>query len=146
MMRRFARQFRMCKKSERTDAIGDGDNHHAFVREAVAPVQGHCGRAVDVAATVDPDDHGQALGRGLYLCRCPDVEVETILTYRGWGLARHGYSGLHASRGKVIRFARSGPGCDRSGRMPTQVTDRWGCEWDAFVHVQPIFVEYRVCT
>src|ERR1700741_5217996 len=126
----LARQLRMGEKPERANSIGDRDNDHAFVREAVAPVQGHRGRSVDVPTAVNPDDHRKVLVPGLRWR--PDIEIKTILTHCRRCLTRHGHTNLHTGRGKCIRLTSPGPGCEMSWRPPTQAPDRRSSEWDAF--------------
>src|SRR5260370_33410441 len=50
VMRGLAGQLWMRKKAERAKSIRYGDNDYAFVREPVAPVQGHPGPSGDVPA------------------------------------------------------------------------------------------------
>src|SRR5258708_32413209 len=128
-MRSLVCQLWMRKKAEGTESIRDGDNDHAFVRELVAPIQGHRGRPVDVTPSVYPDNHRQA-----FMCafrRRPYVEVETILAHRRWRLTRHRHTSLHTSRRKHIRLTRSRPACHRSRNPPTQGAHRAGSQGTA---------------
>src|SRR5260370_36698617 len=112
----------MRKEAKRAKSIRDGDNDHAFVREPVAPVQGHRGRSVDVTPAIYPDDHWNVLLRALR--RGPDVKVKTIFTHDWRRLAWHRHTILHARRGKRISFTCANPGCDRCWCAPTQIADR----------------------
>jgi hypothetical protein len=52
---------------------------------------------------------------------------------------------LHARRRKRISFARASPGRNTRRRTPTQVAERRGGEWDAFVDLQSAFAHSGNC-
>ena len=109
------------RKPKRTEAIGDGHDDDAALRELVAPVERHRRRAVRIAAAVDPDHDGQAFSG----CprRRPDVQVEAVLARRGRRLARHRDAVLHARGCERVRLARALPRRDRPRLAPTQLAD-----------------------
>src|SRR6202008_4543454 len=128
---------------ERTKSIRDGDNNQSFLREPIAPVQGHRGRPVGVPPAVYPDQHRQAPMHAFR--RRPDVEVETIFTQGRGNLARHGHTNLHTRGGKRIRPTGAGPRCDWRWWPPPQITYRWGSEGNTFVDTQPVFAHPGYC-
>src|SRR5579863_565023 len=86
MMLGFFRQLGMREKSKNTQAVVDGDQHHALLRQGLTVETGRRSRPSLITARMNPNHHGAAIagccGGG------PDIEKKAVLTcvrrFRGW--------------------------------------------------------------
>jgi len=116
----------MSKKSERPESISDGNDDDAAFCQAVAPVQRHRCRSVNVTAAVNPHDNRQTLARCLR--RRPNIQVQAIFACDRRLFPRHGNASLHARWRERNSLSRSLPRRHRLRLTPAQLTERWSGE------------------
>ena len=130
-----ALEQRVGEIAERPEAVVDGDQHHAALRQP-RPVVGDVGAVADgQPAAVDPDEHRGAVVRPR---RRPDVQVEAVLVHAVDARVverphRGGQRVLHARRGRLRRVAHAVPRRRRLGGTPPQIAHRRGRERHAAV-------------
>ncbi len=114
-------EFGMREKAERTEAIVDGHDDDALLREGLAVGRGRCAGAAGVSAGVNPEQHGPFFGGRLR--GGPDVEVEAVLAHFGCGATTCAATagGLHAHGAEFIGFANAVPMRCRLRRAPAQL-------------------------
>ena len=119
-------QQRVGEIAERSQAVVDGDQHHAPLGQPRAVV-GDVGAVADrQPAAVDPDEHRGAVVRPR---RRPDVQVEAVLVHAVDARVverahRGGQRVLHARRRRLGRVAHALPGRRRLGGTPPQIAHR----------------------
>ena len=123
-------QQRVGEIAERAEAVVDGDQHHAALRQP-RPVVGDVGAVADgQPAAVDPNQHGGAVVRPR---RRPDVQVEAVLVHAVDARVverphRGGQRVLHARRRRLGCVAHALPRRRGLRGTPPEVAHRRGRE------------------
>ncbi len=120
---RFPAQLRMRQPAQDSQAVVDGDHHHASPRQPGAVVDAQPARADVERAAVDPDEHRSMMR----ILRCPDVQREAVLAHRADVIGvevvcRDG--GLVAGRAERHGLAHALPAVRRPRRLPSGLADR----------------------
>src|ERR1700686_4621091 len=103
----LAREFRVSQEAEDAQPVVCRYEDHTLLHQPVTGVKRCRRRAILQAAAIDPDHDCQLLpffGNG-----DPDVQVETIFTYRLWWCVGWIRSVLHADRRDPLGLPHSGP-------------------------------------
>src|ERR1700733_10035953 len=121
----------MSEEPEASQPVVETDENDTVAGKGAAVV--NRGRATPVyeSSAVDPNQHRELLTGGM--SGAPDIQIETVfcrLHAQRRGIARK--RELHTVRAIAHRVAHSLPLCHRLRRLPTQLTDRWLREGDAF--------------
>ena len=129
VMRRLGAQLRVRQETERSDAVGDADQDHAFPGQMLTVVDRGRGGAEGEPAAIDPDQHGHAVGGGLR--GRPYVQIQAILAH-----ARPGARPLDRIRGELGGRPHALPLRGGLRCAPAEVAHRRRGEWDAAVDGQ----------
>lgn len=119
------------KVAEGADAVVEGDDDHALVRQVGTVVHRLRGPHGGVAPTVDPHEDRAARTR-TGLTR-PDVEVQAVLAQRGHLVGGHARDGLRACRTPGVRLADALPGRCGARRAPAVLPGGGGGVGDSLV-------------
>ena len=119
----FRRKLRMGEKSQRPEPVIEIDDDDVVLRQVLAAVKRHAGRAHEERTAVDEDDDRRVGQPGLR----PDIEVEAVLAHHlGAGIlvGHDAAQRLHALRPETVRMTHCGPALGRGRRTPAKFANR----------------------
>ena len=131
---RLRAQLRMREEAQNPHPISDSDQHHAALGQLVAAVDRDRRGAAVEAASVNPDQHRDAILRRFR--RSPHIQVQAIFAQAAGRRTEHG---LHAPGRELIALARSLPFRGGPGLAPSKIAHRRRREGNPPVHGQVAF-------
>src|SRR5450759_757874 len=122
----------MRQKSELTDAVGNADEHHAFLGQFFTAVVWIGRRTGTEPAAVNPDEHGNMVVCGFR--GRPDIQIQAVFAHPR--TVSRSLNGRWAELGGLLYAFpfRRGPRIS-----PAEITHWWRGKRDAPVNCQPVF-------
>ena len=138
-VRVLCRQFGVGKEAEDAQTIVDGDENHTPLSPCITVHRNLMAIAVEIGPAMYPECHRQ-FARWISdgICRCPDVQIQTVLTLHGVLLpieliaveSADGIAGLPADIAESVSHFHALPLHDGLRTLPSEVAYWWRSVWN----------------